>query len=394
MRIPGPSPPTTTTSRRAVRILHIGKYYAPQRGGIERHVQTLAEACVRADDAVCVLAHQPPGRWRGAHETINGVDVRRAGCVAAPVYTPLSPAFPFELARALREFRPDLLHLHAPNPSCFVALASPAARRIPWVVHWHADVPPDAPDWRLRVAYRAYRPFERALLARARAIIATSTSYLDASLALAPWRAKTRVVPLGVDPAHATPAAPSAWPRTNALRLLAVGRLGRYKGFDVLLRSLCDVPDADLLLVGDGECARALRAQAAACGIGGRVVFAGEVEDAALAAAYADADAFVLPSLDRGEAFGLVLLEAMRAGLPVIASDIRGAAVGEVVVDGETGWLVPPGDAGALAAAIARMNDAPARQRLGKAGQKRWSERYTLAASVAATRAVYRAALS
>ena len=394
MRIPGPSPPTTTTSRRAVRILHIGKYYAPQRGGIERHVQALAEACALAGDATCVLAHQPPGRWRGARETINGVDVRRAGCIAAPVYTPLSPAFPLELARALREFRPDLLHLHAPNPSCFAALASPAARRIPWVVHWHADVPPDAPDWRLRVAYRAYRPFERALLARAHTIIATSTPYLDASLALAPWRARTRVVPLGVDPAATTAAPPAPWPRANALRLLAVGRLGRYKGFDVLLRSLREVPDADLLLVGDGECARGLRAQAAAGGIDGRVVFAGEIGDDALAAAYAGADAFVLPSLDRGEAFGLVLLEAMRARLPVVASDIRGAAVGEIVVDGETGWLVPPGDAGALAAALVRLNDAPTRRRLGEAGQRRWCERYTLAASVDATRAIYRAALS
>ena len=376
-----------------MRILHLGKYYAPQRGGIERHTQALAEACVRAGDAVCVLVHQPPGTWRRAHEQIGGVDVRRAGCIAAPVYTPLSPSFPFELARALREFRPDLLHLHAPNPSCFTALALPAARRLPWVVHWHADVPPDAPDWRLRFAYRAYRPFEQAVLARAQAIIATSHPYLEASTALARWHAKTHVVPLGIDDASATSTA-AARPAGGALRLLAVGRLGRYKGFDVLIDALRECADATLVLVGDGECARMLRERASANGVAERVSFAGAIDDDALTAAYAAADVFVLPSLDRGEAFGLVLLEAMRAGLPVIASDIAGSAVGEIVVDGETGLLVPPGDARALAAAIARMGDAPSRQRLGDAGRTRWSERYTLAASVAATRAAYRAALS
>lgn len=377
-----------------MRILHLGKYYAPQRGGIERHTQALAEACVRAGDEVCVLVHQPPGTWRHARERIEGVEVRRTACLAAPVYTPLSPAFPLQFSRALREFRPDLLHLHVPNPSCFAALALPAARRLPWIVHWHADVPPDAPDWRLRLAYRAYRPFEQALLARSRAIIATSTPYLDASLALAPWRERTRIVPLGVDAGPSPQRGSSAWPRADALHLLAVGRLGRYKGFDVLIDALRVLPGADLMLVGDGECARELRARSDAAGVADRIVFAGEVDDATLSAAYAGADVFVLPSLDRGEAFGLVLLEAMRAGLPVVASDIPGSAVGEIVVDGETGALVPPGDAAALAAALQRMDDAPARRALGANGYRRWLDRYTLDASVAATRALYRDVLT
>lgn len=379
-----------------MRILHVGKYYAPQRGGIERHTQALAEGCVQGGDEVCALVHQPPGTWRSTRERMAGVDVRRAACLAAPVYTPLSPAFPLQLARALGEFRPQLLHLHLPNPSCFAALAMPAARRLPWIVHWHADVPPDSTDWRLRFAYRAYRPLERALLAHSKAIIATSASYLGASVALAPWRMKTRVVPLGVDaaPAPADVVTPPRWPRADSLHLLAVGRLGKYKGFDVLVEAMRDVPGADLLLVGDGECARELRERAAACGVADRIVFAGGIDDASLEAAYAAADVFVLPSLDRGEAFGLVLLEAMRAGLPVVASNIAGSAVGEIVVDGSTGALVPPGDATALAAALARMADAARRRELGANGLRRWQDHYTLEASIAATRAIYRDALS
>ncbi|HEY0178759.1 MAG TPA: glycosyltransferase [Dokdonella sp.] len=377
-----------------LRVLHVGKYYAPERGGIERYTQALAEWCVAHGDAVAALVHQRPGCWRGARATLGGVEIRRAGCLAAPVYTPLSPAFPLELARVLHEFRPQLLHLHLPNPSSFAALAMPAARRLPWIVHWHADVPPDSPDRRLRTFYRAYRPFERALLARAHAVVATSTPYLDASAALAPWRAKVTVVPLGIADAAAGALRTDLWPASGGLRLLAVGRLSRYKGFDVLLDALALGTDASLLLVGGGECERELRDLAQARGVDRRVAFAGVLDDAALAGAYAAADAFVLPSLDRGEAFGLVLLEAMRAARPVVASAIPGSGVGVVVADGETGLLVPPGDAAQLARAIARLDDADLRARLGAAGRARWQREFTLDRSAAAIRALYAQAVA
>lgn len=375
-----------------MRVLHLGKYYAPERGGIERYTQALAEWCVVQGDAVAALVHQRPGRWRSVREMQNGVQIHRAGCLAAPVYTPLSPAFPLELSRILHEFRPDLLHLHFPNPSCFAALASPAARRLPWIVHWHADVPPDSPDWRLRTFYRAYRPFEQAVLGRASAIVATSQSYLEASMALALWKDKVRVVPLGIDdlPSSSVPSSlKSHWPADAALRLLAVGRLSRYKGFDVLIEALGRDTDASLLLVGQGECERELHALATARGLDHRLRFAGDLDDDALAAAYAEADAFVLPSLDRGEAFGLVLLEAMRAGLPAIASAIPGSGVGSVVVDGETGLLVPPGDAAALAGAIGKLCDPGLRARLAAAGHARWQAKFTLGKSARAIRAIY-----
>lgn len=375
-----------------MRILHLGKYYAPEPGGIERYTQALAEASVAAGDEVAVLVHQRPGHWRSSAETMAGVRVHRSGCLAAPVYTPLSPAFPVQLGRILRSFRPELLHLHFPNPSCFAVLASPGARRLPWLVHWHADVPPDGPDWRLRLAYRAYRPFEQAVLARAGTIVATSRSYLQASGALAPWRDKAAVVPLGVATTQAgTPpgARAPAWPAGTQLKLLAVGRLSYYKGFGVLLDALARTEGAGLVLIGRGECERELEARAEQLGIRQRVVLAGAVDDATLAAAYAAADAFVLPSLDRSEAFGTVLLEAMQAGLPVVASRIPGSGVGEVVADGASGLLVPPGDSDALATALRRMGDPGLRRAFGHAGLARWRERYTLESSVSAMRALY-----
>jgi glycosyltransferase involved in cell wall biosynthesis len=372
-----------------MRILHLGKYYAPERGGIESHLRALCEWTAARGHAVAALVHQRPGTWRTTRETIGGVEVRRVACIGAPVYTPLSPTFPLELARALHDFEPDLLHLHLPNPSCFSLLASARARHLPWIVHWHSDIPPDAPDWRLRFGYRAYRPFEQALLKRASAVVATSEAYLDASAALAPWRAKTSVIPLGTDDVTLPPARPELWPAGDGLRLLAVGRLSHYKGFDVLIDALARTAQTRLLLIGEGECADDLRRLAIERDLGNRIRFAGALDEETLLAAYAAADALVLPSLNRGEAFGLVLLEAMRARLPVIASAIPGSGIGEVVVDGETGILVTPGDAAALAAAIGRMDGPELRRRLGAGGRRRWETQFTLESAAQRWLALY-----
>lgn len=373
-----------------MRILHLGKFYPPERGGIESYTRALCEWTAAHGDAVAALVHQAPGTLRTSREQRHGVEVRRVACLGTLLYTPLSPTLPIELSRTLREFEPDLLHLHLPNPSCLAVLASIAARRRPWIVHWHAEVPVDAPSWRLRAAYRLYRPFEQALLKRASAIVTTSQPYLDASPALAPWRAKTRVIALGIEDAAAGARRDDLWPEGEGIRVLAVGRLSHYKGFDVLVDALASAPHARVLLVGEGECDASLRARAVERGVAQRIRFAGGLDDATLLSAYASADAFALPSLNRGEAFGMVLLEAMRARLPIVASAIPGSGVGEVVADGETGLLVRPADADALADALRKLDDPSLRARLGEAGRARFERQFTLERSAERWLALYR----
>jgi len=158
----------------------------------------------------------------------------------------------------------------------------------------------------------------------------------------------------------------------------------------VLVDALAKAPHARVLLVGEGECADALRTRAAERGVASRIRFAGGLDDATLLAAYASADAFALPSLNRGEAFGMVLLEAMRARLPIVASAIPGSGVGEVVAEGETGLLVKPGDADALADALKKLDDAGLRTRLGDAGRARFERQFTLERSATSWLALYR----
>ncbi|QBB71368.1 glycosyltransferase [Pseudolysobacter antarcticus] len=380
-----------------MRVLHIGKFYPPYPGGIENFSAELAETVVQDQTATAVLAHTAPGIHHTQRYIKNGVDVTLAACHGQFVYAPISPAFPWLLSRTILRFKPDLLHLHLPNTSAFWALLSPAARRLPWIIHWHSDVPLDAAQRKLRLAYRLYRPWEQALLQRAKAIIATSRRYLDSSAALAPWRDKTRIIPLGLG-ATSPPTQSCNWPENIGmvapLRLLAVGRLAYYKGHDILLHALAKTPAAVLLLVGSGERKAALKKLAQDIGIAARVRFAGAIDDAELAAAYASADVFCLPSIERSEAFGLVLLEAMRAGLPVVASAIPGSGVSHVVRDGETGLLVTPGNADVLASALSRLQeDSDFRIRLGQAGRQRWHEEFSMHAVATQTQKLYRTLL-
>lgn len=200
---------------------------------------------------------------------------------------------------------------------------------------------------------------------------------------------KIRVIYNGVDRQRAAPVARCAPLR----RLVTVANLRPEKGHDVLLGAATDVldffPDATLELVGDGSQRARLEAAAAALGIGNSIAFSGHCDD--VTARLDAADIFVLPS--RSEAFPNALLEAMTAGLPIVASRVGGVL--EVVRDGETGLLVPPDDPGALGAAIRRLIADPALAgRLGAAARADVTARYSFNRMVAAFDSLYLTELS
>lgn len=326
----------------------------------------------------------------------------RTGMWARLFFTPVSPAFPWHLRRLIKIAKPDVLHLHLPNTSAFWALMLPSARRVPWVVHWHADVITAAQGWWMSLFYSLYRPFETALLKRARRIVATSPPYLVSSQPLKKWRTKCRVVPLGVDtgryaketgPAGGLPDSDGLSP--GPLHVLAVGRLTYYKGFRYLVEAVAQVAGCRLSLVGAGEQSGQLKAQAVSLGLKESVTFHGVLSDAQLARLMQDCDCLCLPSIERTEAFGMVLLEAMYFGKATIIGDVEGSGMGWVVDDEVTGLKVKPADADALAQAIGRFAaNRDEMIRMGKNGKEKFDRQFEINHAVAPLVDVYREALA
>jgi glycosyltransferase involved in cell wall biosynthesis len=362
-----------------MKPLHIGKFFAPQIGGMERFLEDLIRAQHAAGIDSAAIVHAGAGEGSVADPSW----LRRVPVFANVAFAPIAPGFFGALRRAIADFQPDYLHIHLPNLSAFAALFLPSARRLPWVVHWHSDVVASKHSFLLRLLYPLYRPFERALLERAALIICTSRQYLESSAPLAAFQEKCAVVPLGIDPARmAAPLAdpPQRWTLARH-RLLAVGRLTYYKGFDTLIRAVAQIPDAELRIVGDGQDREQLLKLSILLGVSDRVFLEGALSDTECAALYQTAELFCLPSRERTEAFGVVLLEAMHYGLPLLASAIAGSGVSAVIRNGVNGRLLPPDDSIAWRDAIAKLApNATERRRLGEAGRERVARKYAIGA--------------
>jgi len=381
-----------------LKILHIGKYFSPFSGGLENYMRDAMVALAKRGIASIALVHRHALSLKTVDETFTAsghkFHVVRTGMWARLLYTPISPAFPWHLRRLIKFYKPDILHLHLPNPSVFWVLVLPSARSIPWVVHWHSDVITSAQNWRMKFFYTLYRPFERTVLKRAAAIVATSLPYRDSSQPLKEWISKCQVVPLGVDierfsnpPVGAASRgdspglAPNQKHRreTRLLQVLAVGRLTYYKGFRYLIEAAAQAPGIHINLVGHGEQADDLKALATSLNLQDRVTFHGKLSDAELAQQMADCDCLCLPSIERTEAFGMVLLEAMYFGKATVISDVVGSGMGWIVDDGVTGIKVKPEDAVSLASALKRL--AENREELavmGERGKEKFNRQFAI----------------
>ena len=314
-----------------IRILHVGKYFPPHRGGMETFARDLASVQARRGHKVHVLVHSSPPRLSDQNEkivdTASGCSyqVTRAARWFNVGFVPISPFFWATCWRLLKQ-RPHVIHLHLPNASALLLLLMPRARKIPWVIHWHSDVlTPIAPNW-LRTVYYFYRPLEAWQLEHADAIVATSRAYADSSGPLQTFHHKVEVIPLDVDRERLKPDPVLSKP-AGAPFILAVGRLVPYKGFYQIIEALPDIPGCDLRVIGEGPEYGALETRANQLGLEDRVTFLGNVSDGQLYAHYAACSVLCLPSIDRTEAFGLAVLEAQHFDCPVVVSRLAGSGL-------------------------------------------------------------------
>jgi phosphatidyl-myo-inositol alpha-mannosyltransferase len=343
-----------------VRILLACPYAWDAPGGVQVHVRQLGTRLLeRGHDVIALTPSRgrPTERWVRSVGRPLAVPYNRS---VAPIC--FSPASARRVRAAIRALAPDVVHAHeplAPSTSMF-ALRAAAWAGVPVVATFHAGA---ERSLLFDLAAPALRRLARGLEVR----IAVSR----AAAAFAERRIGDGfvMVPNGVDVERFASARPARLPPGR--RILFVGRMDERKGFRVAVDAFRRLAERhpDLLLVGIGSGREAAAARSAPGDIARRIVLVGAVPNDDLPPFEAAADVFVAPSVG-GETFGVVLVEAMAAGLPVVASDIPG--YDEVLEDGVEGLLVPPRDPAALAEAVSRiLDDAELAKRLGEAGRVR-----------------------
>jgi len=342
--------------------LHVIKFYAPWIGGVEKVAQNIAEGVQTSPDMYSeVLACNHRGT--STISNLNGVRVNRIASLGTLLSMPISASFPSRLAAIAPQF--DIIHVHTPFPLAFFCDWKALKARGPrLVVHYHSDIVRTLQ----RAVISALASFETRFMEAADRILVTSDGLVENSSTLVPFREKCRVVPPFIDLDKVEKLTAQAISSTrlrygladNDDVVLFVGRLVPYKGVKFLIEAAHSL-EAKVLIVGEGPLRPILQKQIEALGLQGRVKLLGSVSRAELSELYSLANLFVLPSILPTEAFGVVQLEAMAHGLPVVNTDLP-SGVPSVSLHGVTGLTVPPRDAAGLRDAIvAILSDASLR---------------------------------
>jgi glycosyltransferase involved in cell wall biosynthesis len=360
-----------------MRVLQIGKFHDPVVGGMETAVK---EICQQLHPEIAFHLLVANTRFRTEHSFEN-FPVTRVASLGTLFSSSLAPSFP----RWVRKIGADLIHLHMPNPLAELSVLG-VDGTMPVVAHLHSDIV------RQKRLLRMYEPVLNAFYRRVSRIILPSPHHLNVSRFASKFRDKCRVVPFGISP---TRFELNREGRENVERLrqgppaiLYVGRLVSYKGIAYLLQAMT-VAAGRLWIVGTGPLEEPLKEFARQNGIADRVQFLGNVSEADIAAYYHACELFVLPSVTNAEMFGIVQLEAMACGKPVISTNLP-TGVSWVNQHGKTGFLVPPASAGALAKAIKTLMANPKlREEMGAAGRERVRLHFTSEKMTQGIREVY-----
>lgn len=349
-----------------MRIAQLTKYFYPHKGGIESSVLGISGGIAGRGNDVLVFTSNIPKC--GRKEVIDGIEVHRFANFFTMFNDPFTPGIITDL---LKEDY-DLIHLHLPDPfnSIFALIAS-ILRKKPLIVTYHADIIKD--EWYHKPFKFIYNLFLYFVLRHSRKIIATTPNYVEDSGILRRFKNKMEIVPNFVDIEKFNPGLDGSRIRkvynlNEKKIILFIGRLVPYKGVEYLITAFSDVKkeleNSALLIVGNGPLKEKLENLAADIGD----VYFINAEDRDIPFYYACCDLFVLPSITRQEAFGIVLLEAMASGKPVIATNISGMPY----IINNSGIVVKPKNIDGLKDAILKILSNPQiAAELGENGRKR-----------------------
>ncbi len=355
------------------RILHISKYYYPFRGGTEQ----IAQDCVNAfgeDFAQQVICFNHENGNK--EDYVEGIKIIRCGCFAKIASQSLSLSYEKKLRNVMKDFKPDVVVFHYPNPFVASILLRVIPESCSLVIYWHLDIV------KQKILGKLFWGQNRKLIRRANQIIATSPNYVEGSAWLLKAKDKCIVVPNCINEERLQETQES---KTLAQRIktnnegkiicLAVGRHTEYKGFKYLIQASKLLDDRfRIFIIGKGELAEELKKESEG---DSKICFLGVVSDDELKAYLSAMDIYCFPSITKNEAFGLALAEGMYFGKPAVTFNIPGSGVNYVSVHGITGIEVENRNVEKYADALVLLADnAELRNDYGEAGKRRVVENF------------------
>lgn len=377
-----------------MRVVQTSKAYSPSLGGVETTVTNLSEGLCRRDGvSTQVLVCNHERSFRVTRRQMNGVPVTYAPSWGFISSLPVSPSY----GSLLAALKGEILHIHEPFPLADLSVL--LSRRITRnfskiVVSWHSDIV------RQKWALGGYRPILHKFLRNVDRILVSTPQLIGSSEYLPLYRDHCEVIPHGVR---------LEWVRQQKTRrtrveqirerfgtplLLFVGRLVYYKGLKFLVAALSLLPGVRLVMIGSGPLSAELRDQIASLGLEGRVSIIPPVPEEELHAFYEACDIFVFPSTEKSETYGLVQIEAMACGKPVVSTNLN-TGMTYLNQDGITGLTVPPCNSSALADAIQKLvDDTNLRASLGNSARNRALREFSAETMVDRTVELYKRLLA
>jgi glycosyltransferase involved in cell wall biosynthesis len=357
-----------------VKIVHVLSAFFPVIGGVDNYVRSLSKEMIRMGNEVTVITSGLGSGGRAREEEIFGISVKRLDYLFKIGGTPVIPG----LYRELREINADVIHTHLPTPYTADIACHVARRRgIPCVLTYHNDITGRGVNKYIAAVYN--RLVLPGTLGDADGIISTQAGYKERSPYLKKFENNITIIPCGVETDRFKPLA-SEKDENSIFFLSILNCYHAYKGLDYLLEALPrvkrEISTVRLIIGGAGEWSGYYKRRAASLGLEQAVQFHGFIPDDKLMEYYNRCTVFVMPSTSSAqEGFGMVLLEALACGTPVITTDIAGVA--RDIKENKAGIIVPVKDARALAVAILDiLKDKKKTGEMGQRGRKLVEAKY------------------
>lgn len=332
-----------------MKVLQLVKYYDPCQGGMESVVKNIVEGVIDSstDIEFTVYSNNHKRNFSKLIQEKNRESIIKEVTPVLLKSQPLNLRYP-TLKKLIKDN--DVIHHHYPYPTMELTLLRylKKFKNKKFIVTWHANIKNSRWSWIEKI----YNPMIEKLLNRADCIVVTSPQLFEASEILKKHQHKIKIIPLSFDPKYSL-ILERKYPKNRCFNLLFVGKLRKYKGLEYLIQAIQNL-DVKLNIVGNGEEFQNLQELVFKLNVSHKVIFNSKVNDLQLIKMYKEADLFVLPSINEAEAFGVVQLEAMANGLPVINTNLE-SGVPFVSLNGYSGITVEPKKSNVLTNAIEKI---------------------------------------